>query len=211
MVRASPLLASGFPAAAKSQNPFLADLNRVWLTCFHISQEEGEREGTDLSFLSNKELWKTPICCVLTKTSCVWNRLPIISSLPAHARRAGAAEQRAFQPTHWPYITRRVAKPTCSFGGDPALPTSAAGLAGPVGRRLLICTSESVRLHTRDLRDNEGFVLHLRFRDCTKTMQTERKILLFFFSLMDQNVFLSLTVTLFQGYETGVRFHELDN
>lgn len=118
MVRASPLPASGFPAAAKSQNPFLADLNRVWLTCFHISQEQEERKK-DLSFLSNKELWKTPICCVLTKLSCVWNRLPIISSLPAHARRAGAAEQRAFQPTHWPYITRWVAKPTCSFGRRP--------------------------------------------------------------------------------------------
>lgn len=51
----------------------------------------------------------------------------------------------------------------------PALPTSAAGLAEPVGCRLLICTSESVW----DLRDNEGFVPHVHFLDCTKkTTQT---------------------------------------
>lgn len=33
--------------------------------------------------------------------------------------------------------------------GDPTLPTSAAGLTGPVGCRLLICTSECVWSHTR--------------------------------------------------------------
>lgn len=60
----------------------------------------------------------------------------------------------------------------------PALPTSAAGLAEPVGCRLLICTSESVSLHTRDLRDNEGFVPHVHFLDCTKKTRKLREIAL---------------------------------
>lgn len=174
------------PRSSKIPNPFLADLNRVWLTCFHISQEQEERKK-DTSFLSNKELWTTPICRVLTKISCVWNRLPIISSLPALARSARAAEQRAFQPTHWPYITRWVAKPTCSFGRRP--PHCQHLLWVSQGSWAADCSSALLRalVFTREI----WGIMKALFRTFNfwiaqkkkKTLQTERNSPLFLFYL----------------------------
>lgn len=113
-----PLPAPGFPVVAKSQNPFFFLKSGLVDLPPHITGARSEA-GKDLSFPFNKELWKTPICCVLTKTSCVCGTACQLSPLPAHAQRAGSAERGVFQPTHWPYITRRVVKPTCSFGGEP--------------------------------------------------------------------------------------------
>lgn len=191
MVRASPLRASGFPAAAKSQNPFLADLNRVWLTCFHISQEQEEREEKkrkkDLSFLSNKELWKSPICCVLTKISCVCGTACQLSLLSLHTLREPGLLNRELFSLHTDHILHgEWQNPPAALEGDLRTGNICCGshllrLARPLGCRLLICTSESVSLHTRDLRDNEGFVPRVHFLDCTKTTQTERKSPLDFF------------------------------
>lgn len=176
----------------------------------HIT--EARRERKDLSFLSNKELWKTPICCILTKTSRVCGTACQLSPLFLHTLGELELLNRKLFSLHTDHILHgEWRSPPAALEETPALPTSAAGLAGPVGCRLLICTSESVRLHTRDLRDNEGFVLHLRFMDCTKTTQTERKSPLSFF-FIDQDFFLNLKqLHFFSGYEKGVCVHELDN
>lgn len=154
--------------AAKSPNPFLADLNRVWLTCFHISQEQEERKKRSLFSQqqrtvddSNMPHSNKDIVCVeplanylfspCTRSECqaCWKESFPAYTLTIYYTVSGKAHLQLWKKT-------------------PALPTSAVGLAGLVGCRLLICTSESVSLHTRDLRDNEGFVPHVQFLHRTK-------------------------------------------
>lgn len=210
MVRASPLPASGFPATAKSQNPFLADLNRVWLTCFHISQEQEERKKRSLFSQQQRTVEDSNMLRSNKDIVCVEPLANYLFSPCTRSESRGCWTESFSAYTLTIYYTVSGKAHLQLWKETPALPTSAAGLAEPVGCRLLICTSESVSLHTRDLRDNEGFVPHVHFLDCTKKPRKLREIALSIF-LIDQDVFLNLTVTFFSGYGTGVRFHELDN
>lgn len=206
MVRVSLLPAPGFPAAAKSQNPFLADLNRAWLTCFHISQEQGEGEKRSLFSRQQRNCGRLQYAAFQQRHRArVWKPLANYLLSPSTRSESWSCWTESFPSLHTDHILRSEwQSPPAALEETPALPTSAAALARPVGCRLLICTSESVRLHTRDLRDNEGFVLHLRIMDFTKTTQTERKNWPKCFPKPDSYIF-------FPGYETGVRFHERDN
>lgn len=111
-------------------------------------------------FMSLKwqELSKIPICFSVTKTS-VTKLLP--ATILLHVRTAGAAEQKAFEPTHWPYVTRWVPVPTSSFRRRPCA-------ANICCRSHRTCGLQTAHLHFwgclslashKSLRDNDGFVL----------------------------------------------------
>lgn len=184
MVRASLLPASCFriPCSRKIPKSIFSRLKSGLVDLPpHITEVSRVRERKELSFLSNKELWKTPICCVLTKTSCVCGTACQLSLLSLHTLRELELLNRELSSLHTDRILHgEWQSPPAALEETPALPTSAAGLAGPVGCRLLICTSESVRLHTRDLRDNEGFVLHLRLWFAQKLRKLRKKSQSFF-------------------------------
>lgn len=105
-----------------------------------------------------QELLKIPICFIVTKTSAM---KPLPATILLHVWRARAAEQKAFQPTHWPYITRWVLMPTFSFGRRPCT-------ANICCRSHRTCGLQTAHLHFweclsfashKSLKDNEGFVL----------------------------------------------------
>lgn len=142
---------AGFSAAAKPRSPFCLRSNQVWSSCYHKSPGK---------FMSprRQELLKIPICFIVTKTSAM---KPLPATILLHVWRATAAGQKAFQPTHWPYITRRVLMPTFSFGRRPCTTNICCRSHRTCGLQtahLLFWECLSLASHN-SLKDNEGFVL----------------------------------------------------
>ncbi len=84
-----------------------------------------------------------------------------------HVRIAKAGEKNAFQPTHTDHALHGECPCPPAALEDPTLPTSAAGLIGPVGCGPLICTSECVWFHTR-----VGRMMRALFLKSTKIKST---------------------------------------